>query len=103
MPKPITEVLAAAEPLKERILAFLRGAPPGQAYALHEIYCEVENLDPELRRLVETMWLAGVLEGKSPTTDRWTQALEQLVSSGDVLKSPMRGIDYYWMSPRGER
>lgn len=98
MSKPIAEVREAARPLPERILAFLRGAPPDQAYTVPEIYVAVERVDPQLNQLFLAMWAVATSQGKKAPP--WAEALEQLVVSKDVEKSTMNGTDYYWAARR---
>jgi hypothetical protein len=101
MPKPVAELLEATRPLEERILEFL-SATPGQAYSLPEIYVEVERLDPELRALFTSMWLAAALEGRTTVPTGWATALSRLVASGAVGMRALRGTDYYWAADQGE-
>lgn len=106
MPRPIAEVEKAARPLAERILDFLRAAPPGQAYTLPEIYSAVEAIDPQSASLLMAMWAVvearqgtardGSRQGTVGIENKWSAALDQLVSEAKLEKRIAQDRAYYW-------
>ena len=94
VPVPIAKVREVQRPLKDRILELL-GKHVGSALTVFEIIAPLEEL--------EENWVALHLvaekneRGKSPTIERYAQALQELVASGQVETAHYHGDDVYFL------
>ncbi len=92
MPIPVDEVLKAKQPLRERILEFLR-AHPKDAFNLPEIVCGLQG-----PRYDEKFFYLNLLEPDQlvKELDPYLQAIKELEAAGDLLAAEVEGATYYW-------
>jgi hypothetical protein len=93
MPIPIQKLHEAQQPLRERILAFLR-AQPDQAFSPVEIFAHLQGYD---KMTVEIMMIGTTGEQRARLLAPIIEILKSAVTDGILQSAPYQSDVYYGM------
>lgn len=95
MPIPVAKLQEPAQPLSERVLAFLR-TNPTQAYNAFEIYGGIQGLTDSALAVFVMLLIAGKSDGRLAEVQKTLQALEQ---QGLIQSAQHMNMSYYAVRP----